>query len=47
MEGFRFLGVGGIRSTQKKPTKTGMESENQTHLQPLASCIGERKEFEH
>ena len=43
MKGFRFLGVGGNQSTRRKPTKTGMESANQTHIQPLASCIGERK----
>ena len=30
-----------------KPTKAGMESANQIHIQPLASCIGERKVFEH
>ena len=30
-----------------KPTKVSMESANQTHIQPLASCIGERKVFEH
>ena len=47
MKGFRFLGVGGNRSTWRKPTKAGMESANQTHMQPLASCIGERKVFEH
>ena len=28
----------------KKPTKVGMESANQIHIQPLASCIGERSE---
>ena len=47
MKGFRFLGVGGNQSAQRKPTKAGMESVNQTHIQPLASCIGERKVFEH
>ena len=41
MEGFRFLGVGRKRSTQRKPTNAGMESTKQTHIQPLASCIGE------
>ena len=44
MKGYRFLGVGGNR---RKPTKAGMESTNQIHIQPLASCIGERKVFEH
>ena len=39
----RFLDVGGNRSTRRKPTKTGMESVNQVHVQPLASCIGERE----
>ena len=43
MEEFRFLGVGGDRSTRRKP-KAGMESANQTHAQSLAS---ERKVFEH
>ena len=47
MKGFRFLGVGGNRSARRKPTKAGMESANQIHIQPLASCIGERKVFEH
>ena len=47
MKGFRFLGVGGNRSARRKPTKAGMESANQTHIQPLASCIGKRKVFEH
>ena len=47
MEGFRFLGVGGNRSTRGKPTKVGMESANQSRMQPLASCIGETKVFEH
>ena len=42
MKGFRFLGVaGGNRSARRKPTKAGMESTNQTHIQSLASCIGE------
>ena len=36
MERFWFLGVGGNRSTQRKPTKVGMESANQIHVQPLA-----------
>ena len=27
----------------EKPTKAGMESANQIQIQPLASCIGERK----
>ena len=45
MKGYRFLGVGGNRSAQRKPTKAGMESANQTHVQLLASCIGERKVF--
>ena len=47
MKGFRFFGVGGNRSTRRKPSKAGMELANQTHIQPLASCIGERKMFEH
>ena len=47
MKGFRFLGVRGNQSARKKPTKAGMESVNQIHIQPLASCIGERKVFEH
>ena len=47
MKGYRFLGVGRNRSARRKPTKAGMESANQIHIQPLASCIGERKEFEH
>ena len=42
MKEFRFLGVGGNRSARRKPTKAGMESANQIHIQPLASCIGER-----
>ena len=46
-EGVRFLGVGGNRSARRKPTKVGMESANQIHIQPLASCIGERKVCEH
>ena len=46
-EGFRFLGAGGNRSSRRKPTKTGMESANQIHIQPLASCIGEKKVYEH
>ena len=41
MKGFQFLGVGGNRSARRKPTKAGVESENQTHKQPLASCIDE------
>ena len=44
-EGVRFLGVGGNRSARRKPTKAGMESANQIHIQPLASCIGERKVY--
>ena len=47
MEGFRFLGVGGNRSARRKPTKAGMESANQIHIQPLANCIGKRIVFEH
>ena len=39
-----FLDVGG---NWRKPTKAGMESANQIHIQPLASCIGERKVFDH
>ena len=39
--------VGGNRSARRKPTKAGMESANQIHIQPLASCIGERKVFEY
>ena len=46
-EGVRFLGIGGNRSAWRKPTKAGMESANQIHIQPLASCIGEREVFEH
>ena len=47
MKGYRFLGVGENRSARRKPTKAGIESTNQIHIQPLASCIGERKVFEH
>ena len=47
MKGYRFLGVGGNLSARRKPTKAGMESANQIHIQPLTSCIGERKVFEH
>ena len=36
MKGFRFLGVGGNRSAWRKPTKAGMESANQIHIQLLA-----------
>ena len=46
-EGVRFLGEGGNRSARRKPTKGGMELANQIHIQPLASCIGERKVYEH
>ena len=46
-ERIQVLGVGGNRSARKIPTKVGMESANQIHIQPLASCIGERKVFEH
>ena len=46
-KGVRFLGVGGNRSARKKLTEVGMESANQIHIQPLASCIGERKVYEH
>ena len=42
-----FRTVGGNRSARRKPTKAGMESANQIHIQPLASRIGERKVFEH
>ena len=45
-EGFQFLGVGGNQSAWRKPTKADMESANQIHIQPLASCIGERKVLE-
>ena len=31
------------RSTRGKPTKLGLESANQTHVKPLASCIGEKE----
>ena len=44
-EGVRFLGVGGNRSARRKPTKAGMESANQIHIQPLARCTGERKVY--
>ena len=47
MKGFWFLGVGGNQSTRRKQTKAGMESANQTHIQPLVSFIGERKVFEY
>ena len=47
MKGYRFLGVRRNRSARRKPTKAGMESANQIHIQPLASCMGERKVFEH
>ena len=47
MKRYRFLGVGGNRSAWRKPTRAGVESANQIHIQPLASCIGERKVFEH
>ena len=46
-EGVRYLGVGGNRSAWIKPTMAGMESANQIHIRPLASCIGERKVYEH
>ena len=46
-EGVRFLGVGGNWSARRKPTKVGMELANQIYIQPLASCIGERKVYEH
>ena len=46
-KGIQFLGVGGNRSAWRKPTKAGMEMANQIHIQPLASCIGERKVYEH
>ena len=36
MKGFRFLGVGGNRSARRKPSKVGMESANQIHIQPIA-----------
>ena len=38
MKEFWFLGVGGNRSTRRKPTKAGMESANQTHIQPPVAC---------
>ena len=41
-KGSHFLHVGGNQSAQRKPTKAGMESANQIHVQLLASCIGER-----
>ena len=47
MKEYQFLGVGGNLSARRKPTKAGMESANHIHIQPLASCIGERKVFEH
>ena len=47
MKRFRFLGVGGNRSARRKPTEAGMESTNQIHILPLASCIGESKVFKH
>ena len=47
MKGYQILGVGGNRSARRKPTEAGMESANQIHIQPLASCISERKVFEH
>ena len=43
----RFFGVGGNQSARRKPTEAGMESANQIHIQPLASCIGVRKVYEH
>ena len=46
-EGVRFLGVGGNQSARRKPIMAGMELKNQIHIQPLASCIGERKVYEH
>ena len=46
-EGVQFLGVGGNWGARSKPTKAGMESANQIHIQPLASCIGERKVYKH
>ena len=30
-----ILGVGGNKSARRKPTKAGMESANQIHIQPL------------
>ena len=35
MNGFRFLGVGGNHSARRKPTKPGMESAKQIHIQTL------------
>ena len=46
MKGYRFLGVRGNGSARRKPTKAFMESANQIHIQPLASCNGERTVFE-
>ena len=46
MKGFRFLGLGGNRSAQREPIKAGLESANKIHIQPQASCIGERKVLE-
>ena len=47
LEGVRFSGVGetGVPG-ENLPTRV-MESANQIHIQPLASCIGERKVYEH
>ena len=44
-EGVRFLACRrklSAQSARRKPTKAGMESTNQIHVQLLASCIGER-----
>ena len=38
-ERIRILGVGGNRSARRKPTKAGMESANQIHIQPLLAAL--------
>ena len=39
MKGFGFLGVRGNRSAWRKPTKAGMESATQIHIQPLLAAL--------
>ena len=42
-----FFGVGENESARRQTTKAGMESANIIHIQPLASCNGERKVYKH
>ena len=39
MKEFRFLGVGGNWSARRKPTKAGMESANQIHIQHWLAAL--------